>query len=76
NQQESDPHTQIIFNPRIFWMPYYDKRLETEPEKLRDPTMATPFFYWKGELTEVVVTGNKGSKSKSLSGNADAITVR
>ncbi|MGL1194683.1 hypothetical protein ACSTLL_23080, partial [Vibrio parahaemolyticus] len=41
-----------------------------------DPTMATPFFYWKGELTEVVVTGNKGSKSKSLSGNADAITVR
>ncbi|MGL1190106.1 hypothetical protein ACSTLK_23680, partial [Vibrio parahaemolyticus] len=25
---------------------------------------------------EVVVTGNKGSKSRSLSGNADAITVR
>ena len=74
NQQESDPHTQIIFNPKIFWMPYYDKRLETEPEKLRDPTMATPFFYWKGELNDVVTFNIK--TAKGVSRISDAITVR
>lgn len=68
-------HSRLVLQPSEFW-----DRLKfplTIREKIRDGTFTEEISFDEGEvLNEIVVVGYKGSKSKEVSGNADAIAVR